>query len=62
MTGVLKMNKSQVLDRVRNKLTLPRVLLQILNQLNPQCQLAIPAIDELIEEIKRGDNHETTHQ
>lgn len=56
------MNRAQILDRIRNKLTLPRVLLQKLEQLSTQYPLAIQSIDELIEEIKRDDDHETTHE
>lgn len=60
--GLARMNKAEVLDRIRNKLTLPRALLQILIQMDPQYRLAIQAIDELIEEIKKGMNDETTHE
>ena len=53
------MNKAQILDRIRNRLTMPRALLQMLLQLNPQCQMAVEQIDELIKEIEKD---ETTHQ
>ena len=54
------MDKSQVLDRIRNRLTLPRVLFQKMRELEPMCQQAIDEIDGLIEEIKRTD--ETPHE
>lgn len=46
------MEKPEILDRIRNKLTMPRAVLQMQLQMDPQYQLAIQAIDELIKEIE----------
>lgn len=46
------MEKAQILDRIRNKLTLPRAMLQIMDQLNHQQKAAIQEIDELIQELE----------
>lgn len=56
------MEKAQILDRIRNKLTMPRAVLQMQLQMDPQYRLAIQAIDELIEEIKKDDDHETSNK
>lgn len=52
------MNTSEILDLVRNKLTLPRVILQKLYQMSPQYELAIEDIDELIRKIKKEIENE----
>lgn len=49
------MDKSQVLDRIRNRLTLPRVLFQKMIELEPMCQEAIDQIDGLIKEMEKSD-------
>lgn len=47
------MNKSEILDRIRNRLTLPRAFLQVMHRMDPQCQQAIEEIDALIQEMER---------
>lgn len=51
--------KREILDRVRNRLTYPRTLFQILLRQASEYQKAIQEIDELIKEI---ENNEITDQ
>jgi len=53
------MKREEILDLLRNKLTLPRALLQLMGSLNSQYNLGMDNIDQLIKEIER-DHDETT--
>jgi len=50
------MEKREILDLVRNKLTLPRVLLQRMITPSPEAKLALEDIDELLKEIESYEN------
>lgn len=66
------MKKEEILDRIRNRLTLPRNILQLLSQagheigriaeLSEKSAMGVEEMDGLIEEIKKGLDDETPHQ
>lgn len=56
------MEKAQMLDLIRNRLTLPRTIIQVLTRLHPQCRMAVEEIDALIKEIEREGEHETSDE
>lgn len=53
------MNKSEILNRIRNRLTLPLMVLDILSQQAPYYVDAVQEIKELMKEIEK---YETTDQ
>lgn len=56
------MNKSEILHKIANKLTLPMSVLEIVAKAGVNCRRAQDEIKELIQEMKEGLEDETTHE
>lgn len=56
------MKEREILHKICNKLTLPMSVLEVVRQAGSNCQRAQDQIKELIEELRKGMDDETSHQ